>query len=122
VSKVEMGTWIAECARAHTPPTPLCAAWRTRRRAPSRTDLEDAGYTEWDRHRAPLYKAMLMGAFPPLKQLDGTMADWNGMTEEAYEEATIKSLAAMDLHLGVAERQIGRGPVGVHQLQNMMKL
>merc|ERR1711988_1941308 len=74
-AKQEMGAWIADY-------------------------FDDAGYINWEK-QAPIYKSMLISAFPPVDDLDDVKPDYATMPIDQYEDALMKFLAVMDTHLGL---------------------
>ena len=53
---------------------------------------------------APLYKAMLMNAFPPVDPLDDEKPDYTKMPIDKFEDALMKFLAVMDNHLAIEQK------------------
>jgi len=74
-AKQEMGAWIADY-------------------------FDDAGYINWEK-QAPIYKSMLLSAFPPVDDLDDLKPDYATMPIDQYEDAMMKFLAVMDSHLNL---------------------
>ena len=77
-AKAEMGAWIADY-------------------------FDDAGYQDWEK-MAPLYKAMLMNAFPPVDPLDDEKPDYATMPIDKFEDALMKFLEVMDGHLAIEKK------------------
>jgi len=77
-AKAEMGSWIADY-------------------------FDDAGYKDWEK-MAPVYKAMLMNAFPPVDPLDDEKPDYAKMPIDKFEDALMKFLAVMDSHLAIERK------------------
>ena len=77
-AKAEMGAWIADY-------------------------FDDAGYQDWEK-MAPIYKAMLMNAFPPVDPLDDEKPDYAKMPVDKFEDALMKFLAVMDSHLAIERK------------------
>ena len=72
-AKEEMGTWLADY-------------------------FDDAGYMDWET-QAPMYKAMIMSAFPPIDSLDAQRPEYHKMPVEQFEDNMTRVLAVMDSHL-----------------------
>jgi len=79
-AKREMGAWLAEY-------------------------FDDAGYINWE-NQAPIYKAMMMTAFPPIDPLDSIKPEYHTMPVETFEEKMTKVLQVMDSHLAIEQRRI----------------
>jgi hypothetical protein len=79
-AKAEMGAWIADY-------------------------FDDAGYQDWEK-MAPIYKSMLMNAFPPVDALDDAKPDYATMPIDKFEDALTKFLAVMDSHLATEKRRM----------------
>jgi len=79
-AKSEMGAWIASY-------------------------FDDAGYLHWET-QTPIYKAMIMTAFPPIDKLDAMKPKFETMPVEQFEENMTKVLQVMDSHLAIEQRRI----------------
>jgi len=79
-AKSEMGAWIASY-------------------------FDDAGYLHWET-QTPIYKAMIMTAFPPIDKLDAMKPKFETMPVEQFEENVTKVLQVMDSHLAIEQRRI----------------
>lgn len=82
-AKQEMGAWIADY-------------------------FDDAGYDQWET-QGQMYKAMLLNAFPPIDDLQGTKPDYTTMPLEQMEMHMTRFLAVMDEHLHGAKRRVKTG-------------
>jgi len=60
--------------------------------------LEDAGYHDWDT-QATFIKQMMIGAFPPIDELNGKKIDYAAISPEEYENLSIKFLGVLDEHI-----------------------
>jgi len=65
--------------------------------------FDDAGYTEWET-RSPIFKAMLMTAFPPIDALDEKKPEFQNMKVQEFEHNVTKFLKVMDTHLAADRR------------------
>ena len=83
-AKTDMGTWIADY-------------------------FDDAGYINWET-QSPIFKAMLMSAFPPIDALDDIKPEYATMPIDQWEEQLTKVLAVMDSHLASEQRRVK--PIG----------
>ena len=83
-AKTDMGSWIADY-------------------------FDDAGYINWET-QSPIFKAMLMSAFPPIDALDDVKPDYGTMPIDQWEEQLTKVLAVMDSHLASEQRRVK--PIG----------
>ena len=79
-AKLEMGSWLADY-------------------------FDDAGYVNWE-VRAPIYKAMIMAAFPPIDDLDDVKPDFATMDIDLFQENATKVLRVMDSHLNLEQRRV----------------
>jgi hypothetical protein len=79
-AKREMGAWIADY-------------------------LDDAGYINWATS-APLFKAILLTAFPATRVLEGDKLDPATIPIDEWEDHYTKILAVVDSHLSVNQRQL----------------
>ena len=79
-AKLEMGSWLADY-------------------------FDDAGYVNWE-GQAPIYKAMIMAAFPPIDDLDDVKPDFATMDIDLFQENATKVLRVMDSHLNLEQRRV----------------
>ena len=66
--------------------------------------FDDAGYKDWEK-TAPLYKAMLMNAFPPVTDLNGIKPDFGTMPIDQFENTLMKFLSMIGDHLAIERRR-----------------
>jgi hypothetical protein len=60
--------------------------------------FDDAGYINWDT-QSPIFKAMIMTAFPPIDPLDAEKPEFQNMGVLEFEHNLTKFLKVMDNHL-----------------------
>jgi len=67
--------------------------------------FDDAGYQDWEK-MCPLYKSMIMSAFPPIDPLDDAKPDYANMPIDDFENALMKFLDVLDQHLNVERTKL----------------